>query len=70
MRSMLSGTKYSVFTDTYTESLTLLTQGEPVLGSLSNASEFDSERDDYDVQNCEIWRQSIMIQFLTAMLGQ
>ncbi|XP_027153035.1 F-box/kelch-repeat protein At3g23880-like [Coffea eugenioides] len=68
------GTKDSSFVDTYSESLSLLIEGAKILPGLPSVSESDSsgednEREDEGVEKHELWIQSIMIQYLTALLN-
>nr|XP_027063575.1 F-box/kelch-repeat protein At3g06240-like [Coffea arabica] len=69
------GTKDSFFVDRYTESLALLIDGEQVLEGLPNVAESDSSGDENEgeddrVEANELWKQSMMVEFLKALLEQ
>ncbi|XP_027127218.2 F-box/kelch-repeat protein At3g23880-like [Coffea arabica] len=67
------GTKDSFFVGRYTESLALLIEGEEELEGLPNAADSGSSEDgnggeDCEVEKIELWKQSILVGFLKALL--
>ncbi|KAL7215779.1 hypothetical protein ACSBR1_027844 [Camellia fascicularis] len=76
---MMCGTKDSYYVDSYMESLVLLIEGNEVVGrkardAMSSSEDGypgdEDEGEDDEVENTELWMQSVIVQFTSALLNE